>query len=109
MGRERPLYADADYYGEITHPTSQLVDLLAKIAVRLGGATDYHMAPCVTRLNQGMGGGKSHACIGAYHLAANGQAVAATDLGQEILTSAQRIVGRSLPNDLGQPHVVVLP
>ncbi|MGZ3642107.1 MAG: hypothetical protein ACXVAI_07575, partial [Candidatus Limnocylindrales bacterium] len=47
---------------EITYPTGQLVDLLAKVAVRLGSA-NYTAAPALRRLDQGMGGGKSHACI----------------------------------------------
>ena len=29
-------YSKAAYYGEITHPTADLVDLMGKIAVRLG-------------------------------------------------------------------------
>ena len=70
-GATRPPYADAGYYGEITHPTERLVDLLTEIAVRIGGGEDYPKARAVTRLDQGMGGGKSHACIGAFHLAAN--------------------------------------
>ena len=55
----------------ITHPTERLVDLLTEIAIRIGGGRDYLNARAVTRLDQGMGGGKSHACIGAFHLAAN--------------------------------------
>ena len=35
-GAGRPLYADAGYYGEITHPTERLVDLLTEIAIRIG-------------------------------------------------------------------------
>ena len=70
-GTSRPPYPDAGYYGEITHPTERLVDLLTEIAVRIGGGEDYLKARAVTRLDQGMGVGKSHACIGAFHLAAN--------------------------------------
>ena len=69
-GSDRPPYADAGYYGEITHPTERLIDLLTEIAIRIGGGDDYLKARAVTRLDQGMGGGKSHACIGAFHLAA---------------------------------------
>src|ERR1700728_1726564 len=61
-GTDRPPYAGAEYYGEITHPTERLIDLLAEIAVRIGGSDDYLKARAVTRLDQGMGGGKSHAC-----------------------------------------------
>src|SRR5712691_3342877 len=107
-GGQRPHYASADYFGEITHPTSQLVDLLAKIAVRLGGEADHTCAPALTRLNQGMGGGKSHACIGAWHLAAHARELAATDIGRDVLTEASAVLGRDLPRDLNRPHVVVL-
>jgi len=107
-GDARPQYANADYFGEITHPTGQLIDLLAKIAVRLGGGGDYTRAPALTRLNQGMGGGKSHACIGAWHLAAHAEELAATDIGREAMAAAAEILGRQLPPDLQRPHVVVL-
>ena len=70
-GNSRPPYAEAAYYGEITHPTERLIDLLSEVAIRIGGGDDYLKARAVTRLDQGMGGGKSHACIGAYHLAAH--------------------------------------
>lgn len=108
-GADRPPYADARYYGEITHPTERLTDLLAEIAVRIGGGDDYLKARAVTRLDQGMGGGKSHACIGAYHLAAHPAALLATDLGQRIAGRARARMGHPLAADLGRPHVVVLP
>jgi hypothetical protein len=62
-GTDQPPYADAAYYGDITHPTERLIDLLTEIAVRIGGGDDYLKARAVTRLDQGMGGGKSHACL----------------------------------------------
>ncbi|MGW6880312.1 DUF499 domain-containing protein [Streptomyces goshikiensis] len=105
----RPAYADAAYYGEITHPTEQLTDLLAKIAIRLGGGPDYTKALALLRLDQGMGGGKSHACIGAYHLAADPLKLAKTDVGKSVFKHAETILGRALPRNLGNPHVVVLP
>ncbi|MDA0160654.1 DUF499 domain-containing protein [Solirubrobacter ginsenosidimutans] len=108
-GALRPAYAAADYYGEITHPTDRLVDLLSEIAVRLGAGDDYQKARPVTRLDQGMGGGKSHACIGAYHLAANPAALLGTQLGEGILLRAKQKLGRDLPADLGHPHVIVMP
>jgi len=109
MGSSRPAYADAAYYGEITHPTDRLVDLLTEIAVRIGGGEDYLHARAVTRLDQGMGGGKSHACIGAFHLAANPDVLVATQLGTRITERTKQKVGRELPSDLSSPHVVVLP
>lgn len=108
-GTERPRYAKASYYGDITHPTPLLVDLLAKIAIRLGGGQDYQTVPALTRLDQGMGGGKSHACIGAWHCAANATDFAATDVGEAVFDKAREILGRDLPVDLNSPHVVVLP
>ena len=108
-GVDRPPYADASYYGEITHPTERLIDLLTEIAVRIGGGDDYLKARAVTRLDQGMGGGKSHACIGAYHLSANPDALLGTEIGQRVADRARTKMGRPLAADLGRPHVVVLP
>ncbi len=106
---DKPLYADAGYYGEITHPTERLTDLLTEIAVRIGGGEDYLKARSVTRLDQGMGGGKSHACIGAFHLAAHSEALLETELGRQIAARARAKTGKDLPLDLNAPHVVVLP
>ncbi|MDQ1734120.1 MAG: hypothetical protein QOH56_371 [Pseudonocardiales bacterium] len=108
-GSDRPPYADAAYYGEITHPTDRLVDLLTEIAVRIGAGDDYLKARSVTRLDQGMGGGKSHACIGAFHLAAHPEALFTTELGQQVAKQAKARTGTDLPPDLNRPHVVVLP
>lgn len=106
----QPAYAQAGYYGEITHPTGQLVDLLAKLAVRLGGGPeDYVKSRALVRLDQGMGGGKSHACIGAWHLAKHPADFASTDIGKAVHDEAANILGRRLPTDLGTPRVVVLP
>ncbi|MFF0831613.1 DUF499 domain-containing protein [Streptomyces sp. NPDC003344] len=108
-GDQRPQYADASYYGEITHPTGALTDLLARIAIRLGGGAEYGKVPALLRLDQGMGGGKSHACIGAYHLGADPLKLAKTDVGQAVFQHAETILGRPLPKNLDNPHVVVLP
>lgn len=108
-GATRPPYADAGYYGDITHPTERLVDLLTEIAVRIGGGEDYLKARAVTRLDQGMGGGKSHACIGAYHLAAHPEALLGTELGKQVAARAKAKMGQPLNADLRSPHVVVLP
>ncbi|MFG1818266.1 DUF499 domain-containing protein [Kribbella sp. NPDC049174] len=109
IGNDKPPYADAAYYGDITHPTERLTDLLTEIAVRIGSGSDYLKARAVTRLDQGMGGGKSHACIGAYHLAHSSEALFKTQLGQGIAARAKAKIGRELPGDLGRPHVVVMP
>jgi Protein of unknown function (DUF499) len=105
----RPLYADPAYYGEITYPTGRLADLLTEIAVRIGGGGEHLHARSVTRLDQGMGGGKSHACVGAWHLAAHSADFAKTELGKLVLEQGRQVLGRSLPSDLNNPHVVVLP
>ena len=108
-GATRPPYADASYYGEITHPTERLVDLLTEIAVRIGAGEDYLKARAVTRLDQGMGGGKSHACIGAFHLAAHPEALLGTELGKQVAARAKAKTGQPLAENLRSPHVVVLP
>lgn len=108
-GKTRPAYADPGYYGDITHPTERLVTLLAEMAIRLGAGDDYQRARSVTRLDQGMGGGKSHALIGAYHLASNPAALRGTDLGKAVWEQVRATLNRDLPDDLNDPHVVVLP
>ena len=108
-GASRPPYADATYYGEITHPTERLIDLLSEVAIRVGGGDDYLKARAVTRLDQGMGGGKSHACIGAFHLAANPTALLGTELGRRVAERIHARTGGKPVGDLHNPHVVVLP
>jgi hypothetical protein len=109
QGDMRPEYADAAYYGEITYPTGTMVDLFAKLAVRLGGGDDYKKARALWRLDQGMGGGKSHASIGAYHLAENPEALFKTELGKKVREAAKEILGSNVSADLDGPKVVVLP
>jgi hypothetical protein len=79
-------YREVGYYAEITQPTPNLLGFLARVARRLGGAGEsialYH-------LDQGMGGGKSHALVGLYHMASDPEKFFATDLGQAVLTEAQ--------------------
>lgn len=108
-GKQRPAYADPGYYGDITHPTERLITLLTEIAIRLGAGDDYLKARAVTRLDQGMGGGKSHALIGAYHLAANPAALRQTDLGRAVWEQVTSTLNREIPDDLNSPLVVVLP
>ena len=108
QGANRPKYAEAAYYGKITEPTTQLVELLARIAIRLGGGVKQDQGRALIRLDQGMGGGKSHACIGAWHLATNPQVLAAEDIGRKVFEQAEMALGQALPRDLRRPHVVVL-
>src|SRR4051794_20906393 len=92
----RPLYADPAYYGEITHPSPQFLALMAAVAVRLGAGDAYTAAPALWRLDQAMGGGKSHGLIGLYHLAANSAALRETDVGVQAFEAAAQVAGRSL-------------
>jgi hypothetical protein len=108
QGANRPRYADASYYGRITEPTTQLVELLARIAIRLGGGAKQDQGRALIRLDQGMGGGKSHACIGAWHLATSPQVLAAEDIGRKVFEQAEMALGQPLPKSLNFPHVVVL-
>jgi hypothetical protein len=104
----RPAYADAAYYGEITHPSPLFTDLMAKVAVRLGGGENYTRARALWRLDQAMGGGKSHGLIGLSHLAAHPTVLAQTDTGREAFAKATAILDGPPATDLGNPQVVVL-
>ena len=79
-------YQDVAYYGDITQPTPNLVGFFGRIARRLSGAQEpialYH-------LDQGMGGGKSHALVGLYHMASNPKAFFQTHVGRDVLQEAQ--------------------
>ena len=101
-------YSDAGYFGSITHPTGNLVELMARVAVRLGvpGSTQ---TSAMWRLDQAMGGGKSHGLIGLWHLAAHPRELAETDLGRAVMASAESIAGPgAVQADLGDPICVVL-
>ena len=52
---DRPAYADAKYYGEITHPSPLFTDLMAKVAVRLGGGENYTRARALVAIGPGHG------------------------------------------------------
>src|SRR3954452_23801047 len=62
--REVP-YQEADYYSDITEPTPSLTRFLATVAARLGPTKELR---AFFHLDQGIGGGKSHALVGAYHM-----------------------------------------
>jgi Protein of unknown function (DUF499) len=104
----KPLYANAAYYAEITYPSPRFIELMAQVAVRLGGGANYTRAPALWRLDQAMGGGKSHGLIGLWHLATHPRALCVTDVGREAFSTAEQIVGQGLPADLSNPQVVVL-
>ncbi len=107
-GGDKPPYADAGYYGQITHPSPRFVHLMAQVAVRLGGGQHYTKAPALWRLDQAMGGGKSHGLTGLWHLASSPTALVRTDVGRAAFDAAETLVGSALPADLGRPHVVVM-
>ncbi|WP_419837943.1 DUF499 domain-containing protein [Candidatus Poriferisodalis sp.] len=106
----RSHYADPTYYGQITYPTGSLVGLMAKIAVRLGAQGEpAKRARALWRLDQAMGGGKSHGLIGLWHLASNPADFATTDLGAAVLVQAKEVAGsEALASDLSNPRCIVL-
>jgi hypothetical protein len=104
----RPPYADAGYYGEITHPSPNFTTLMANIAVRLAGGAEHTRAEALWWLDQTMGGGKSHGLIGLHHLATDPEAMGRTDIGDAALSQAADIVGRALPANLNNPRCVIL-
>lgn len=106
--QERPAYADASYYGEITHPSPLFTDLMSKVAVRLGGGDKYTRAGALWRLDQAMGGGKSHGLVGLWHLAAHPEALGETDTGKEAFAKATAILDGPPAANLNSPQVVVL-
>jgi hypothetical protein len=103
------VYADVDYYSDITHPTRGLVELMGSIAVRLASPSNSGSVKAVWRGDQGMGGGKSHAQVGLFHMASQPSEFFATDLGQKVMAGVKEISGESVPTDLNSPTVVVLP
>ena len=108
VGAGRTPYADAAYFGSITHPTATLVELMARVAVRLG-APSSTQTRALWRLDQAMGGGKSHGLIGLWHLATNPVQLAETDLGKTVMSTAEQIAGAgTVRADLGNPVCVVL-
>lgn len=107
--QEATEYAKVEYYSDITHPTKGLLELMGSIAVHLAAPSHADTVKPVWRGDQGMGGGKSHAQVGLYHMAANPESFFNTDLGKQVLEKAQEISGETLPPDLNEPAVVVLP
>src|SRR5688572_11118421 len=101
-GGEVP-YHKAAYYGEITHPAGSLVGLMSQIALRLG-VPGAKLARAVWRLDQAMGGGKSHGLIGMWHLTEHADEFAGTELGRKVLAEAEEVAGKgALARGLGKP------
>ncbi|MFG3556523.1 DUF499 domain-containing protein [Micromonospora sp. NPDC047557] len=80
------LYAKCAYYTDITQPTPLLVGFLGRVARRLG--VQAVEAQACFHLDQGMGGGKSHALVGIWHMINNPDAFFASDLGRAVATEA---------------------
>lgn len=107
-GKKVP-YADPGYFGDITFASKGLVEFMAQIAVRLGSPDAFKLAKAVWRLDQGMGGGKSHGLVALWHLAEHATALAETDLGRQVMGQATKIAGKGhVPADLADPLCVVL-
>ncbi|MCY4163684.1 MAG: DUF499 domain-containing protein [bacterium] len=108
VGAGRTPYASPEYYGDITHPTGGLVRIMGRVAVRLG-VPNSTLTEAVWRLDQAMGGGKSHGLIGLWHLASHPQQLSTTDLGKMVMAEAEEIAGKGkIRDDLGNPICVVL-
>lgn len=96
-------YREAAYWCDITEPTPKLVGFMADIASRVGASSD---GQALFWLDQGMGGGKSHALVGLYHLITSPDEVLNTDVGREVAAEAGARAGTEL--DLARAHAVVL-
>ena len=79
-------YAKCAYFTEITQPTPLLVGFLGRVARRLG--VEGVEAQACFHLDQGMGGGKSHALVGIWHMISSGDAFFASDLGHAVAAEA---------------------
>lgn len=104
-------YREADYWCDITEPTTKLVEFMAEITRLLAGASVAGELPLsegnrLFHLDQGMGGGKSHALVGLWHMAAHRGAFFASEVGQQVLAVARQRAGAAL--DPGEVHPVVL-
>lgn len=107
--KESTEYADVSYYSAITHPTRGLVELMGAMAVRLASTKHSGTVKAVWRGDQGMGGGKSHAQVGLFHMATAPEAFFSTGLGRRVAVEARGLSGEAIPEDLNNPVAVVLP
>jgi hypothetical protein len=79
-------YRKVDYYVDITQPTPNLIGFFGQVARRLGTSAD---ATALFHLDQGMGGGKSHALVGLHHMANKPEEFFDTDFGKLIQAEAE--------------------
>lgn len=93
-------YRDPSYWCEITEPTTKLVEFMAEITRQLaGGGVAGELLPggdSLYHLDQGMGGGKSHALVGLWHLARNPDSFFASDIGNAVREVVERRLGGAL-------------
>jgi predicted AAA+ superfamily ATPase len=102
-------YREAAYWCDITEPTTKLVEFMAEITRHLGsggGASQLLGGDRLFHLDQGMGGGKSHALVGLWHLATHREEFFASETGQEVLAVASQRSGSTV--ELGEIRTVVL-
>lgn len=102
-------YRDASYWCDITEPTTKLVEFMAEIALQLAGSGvdgELFGGYSVFHLYQGMGGGKSHALTGLWHLATNSAEFMVSDIGQLVSDAARQRAGADIA--LGDVRSVVL-
>ena len=79
-------YAKCEYYTDITQPTPLLVGFLARVARRIG--VKGMDAQACFHLDQGMGGGKSHALVGLWHMINTPDTFFSSELGQAVSKEA---------------------
>ncbi|WP_261575138.1 DUF499 domain-containing protein [Frankia gtarii] len=79
-------YASCAYYTDITQPTPLLVGFLSRVARRLG-VTGLDTTACF-HLDQGMGGGKSHALVGIWHMIDKPDVFLSSELGRAVAVEA---------------------
>lgn len=85
-------YRDATYWCDITEPTTKLVEFMAEIARQLSGAGvegALFGGDSLYHLDQGMGGGKSHALTGLWHMVASPEEFFASDVGHRVRAVAE--------------------
>ena len=80
-------YRELSYWCEITEPTDLMIGTFAKVARRLWSTTLDSTA--LIQFDQGMGGGKSHALVGMWHMARQPGDFFSTDIGHQVRTQAE--------------------
>ncbi len=81
-------YRDADYWCDITEPTTKLTEFMAEITRLLAGGGlvgQMFEGNRLFHLDQGMGGGKSHALVGLWHMATHPEVFYSSDIGERVV------------------------